>query len=256
MLIRKNYSPKLNIIGQRFGDLEVIGPAERRGTSVYWLCECICKNTKFIAYKSLKCGRSISCGCSKVKGVSIGERFYKFTIIGGPELRSYGGSAYSQWKCICDCGKIKWLRRSEIQNRTYKSCGCIKKDKAGVHSIIENTYGGYKRGAKRRNLQFELTKEDFLKYVFGKCHYCGINPCNTIKHQSRSEITLKLNGIDRMDNSFGYLKENCVSCCKKCNIAKSVMGKQEFLRWISDVWNYSILKRDLGAFRFYNGNGK
>ena len=37
------------------------------------------------------------------------------------------------------------------------------------------------------------------------CHYCGYPST----------------GLDRLDNSIGHLKKNCVSACKECNIARN-----------------------------------
>lgn len=41
------------------------------------------------------------------------------------------------------------------------------------------------------------------------------------------------NGIDRQDNSIGYKTENCVPCCKFCNLAKSKFTIKEFQEWIN-----------------------
>lgn len=47
-------------------------------------------------------------------------------------------------------------------------------------------------------------------------------------------------GIDRKDNLKGYSKENCVSCCKRCNRAKDVHNQASFLEWIKLVYNKNI----------------
>ena len=46
------------------------------------------------------------------------------------------------------------------------------------------------------------------------------------------------NGIDRLDNSVGYTKENCVPCYKMCNYAKNKFTMEEFLIWINRVYHY------------------
>jgi hypothetical protein len=38
-------------------------------------------------------------------------------------------------------------------------------------------------------------------------------------------------GIDRIDSSIGYIEGNVVSCCSKCNTAKSDMPFDEFRVW-------------------------
>jgi hypothetical protein len=38
-------------------------------------------------------------------------------------------------------------------------------------------------------------------------------------------------GIDRVDNSKGYIPGNCVACCGTCNLAKRELTVDEFLTW-------------------------
>jgi hypothetical protein len=53
------------------------------------------------------------------------------------------------------------------------------------------------------------------------------------------------NGIDKIDSGKGYTVNNVVSCCKKCNFAKSNMSQGEFIKWIRKV--YLHLKKDAMA---------
>ena len=55
---------KLNLIGQRFGELEVVVEAESNGFS-RWLCKCDCGNTKIVLGRSLTSGNTKSCGCCR-----------------------------------------------------------------------------------------------------------------------------------------------------------------------------------------------
>lgn len=40
-------------------------------------------------------------------------------------------------------------------------------------------------------------------------------------------------GIDRVDSSKGYTVDNCVSCCRECNVSKGTMSLEAFLRKLS-----------------------
>lgn len=74
--------------------------------------------------------------------------------------------------------------------------------------LFEQKIYSYKDGAKKRNLLFTLTDNECLKIFSKKCYYCGfINQSHGI-------------GIDRADNTKGYIKSNCVPCCTQCNIMK------------------------------------
>lgn len=56
--------PKIiDLSGQRFGRLVVVGRAENRGERVSWRCRCDCGGTKTVTAKHLRNGRSASCGC-------------------------------------------------------------------------------------------------------------------------------------------------------------------------------------------------
>lgn len=83
----------------------------------------------------------------------------------------------------------------------------------------------YQQGAKDRNLSFELSREDFEYFISKNCYYCDAEPSLRILSKS----PLICNGIDRVDNNLGYFKDNCVSCCKICNIMKSSKDRDDFI---------------------------
>lgn len=54
---------KLDLMGQRYGNLTVIGPAENIGTCTAWLCRCDCGRETVVKTQHLRSGRTVSCGC-------------------------------------------------------------------------------------------------------------------------------------------------------------------------------------------------
>lgn len=54
---------KIDLSGQEFGRLTVIGPAENRGIHTMWLCRCNCGNEKAVHTSALRGGLVVSCGC-------------------------------------------------------------------------------------------------------------------------------------------------------------------------------------------------
>jgi hypothetical protein len=110
-------------------------------------------------------------------------------------------------------------------------------------TVIENEY---KKGAASRGLQFSLDTYEIQELISLPCHYCGISSHTT-------------NGIDRVDNSKGYIRENCVSCCTVCNRMKHTMTKDSFLercRMIDSYLNNGIVinmgEHTLARLRSYN----
>lgn len=87
----------------------------------------------------------------------------------------------------------------------------------GANSYAVRIVHGFSHRAKRRGIPYELTQFETIRLVQEPCFYC------------KATYTLPLhNGIDRVDNSLGYTKENSVSCCKWCNYAKNIMTIEEF----------------------------
>ena len=56
---------KLDLTGQRFGRLTVLGPAENIGNRTAWLCRCDCGQDAVVTTRDLRRGRRTSCGCDK-----------------------------------------------------------------------------------------------------------------------------------------------------------------------------------------------
>lgn len=54
---------KIELLGQRFGRLVVIGEAPKQKHLVAWVCKCDCGNTTVVPTQSLRRNLSRSCGC-------------------------------------------------------------------------------------------------------------------------------------------------------------------------------------------------
>lgn len=91
---------------------------------------------------------------------------------------------------------------------------------------IKHLMGSYNRGAIKRGLIFDLSREDFESIIFQNCCYCGSAP--SLRHLNGCDIIC--NGIDRVDNSLGYFTKNCVPACKICNVMKSTNTSDVFIR--------------------------
>ncbi len=93
----------------------------------------------------------------------------------------------------------------------------------------------YKYHAKNRNLTWDLTKEEFRFLTKQNCFYCGKIPSHKSRKDKRFNGIYIYNGIDRIDNNKGYIKENVVPCCGICNKAKGSRSYDEFIAWIKRV---------------------
>src|SRR3990167_6369828 len=85
----------------------------------------------------------------------------------------------------------------------------------------------YKNSAKVRNVPFTLSDEQFRELTQEKCFYCGSEPSQE-KYRKFSNGAYVFNGIDRKDNSKGYVQGNVLHCCFICNRAKGNMSYEDF----------------------------
>lgn len=59
----------------------------------------------------------------------VGKRFNRLLVIKDTGKRGKDGTVY--WECLCDCGTVKRIRTSNLNNSTIKSCGCLNRELAG-----------------------------------------------------------------------------------------------------------------------------
>lgn len=167
-----------------------------------------------------------------------GQRFGRLTVI---ERVGRDSTGRARWKCQCDCGNITNVSSRGLTGGT-KSCGCLqreivgnmqRKDK-GVASL-NYLFDSYQRGAKRRGLLFNLSKDEFAKLTKQDCHYCGKEPSQIYGFEKSNGYYI-YNGIDRLNPQEGYTKENCVPACGDCNFAKQGLTASEFIGLVKRIY--------------------
>lgn len=148
----------------------------------------------------------------------IGNKFGRLTVVNITNEKDKRGRLL--WEFKCDCGNTLIRDYYRVKTRHLKSCGCIDKERiANANFVI--LYNRYKISAKTRNLEFNLTHEQFRFLTKQNCHYCNIEPKQTQIHRPIKSPPYVYNGVDRKNNNIGYHYENCVPCCVICNGAKS-----------------------------------
>ena len=98
----------------------------------------------------------------------------------------------------------------------------------------------YKRSAKKRGYTYNLTEKEAISFFKSPCCYCGSPPSNI--HNPHNLLgSYVYNGIDRVDNTKGYEIDNCVSCCKFCNVIKNTSTPEKFQKDLKQYYN--LLKK-------------
>jgi len=126
--------------------------------------------------------------------------------------------------------KYKELRKEYRQGETYKeikrnyyktNTEKILADNAAWRQTFKGRLLSYKRAAKKRNVDWFLSDEEFKTFWQQPCSYCG-DEIETI-------------GIDRVDNTKGYYLENCTPCCSTCNTMKMSLSTEDFVKKIKKI---------------------
>ena len=187
-----------------------------------------------------------------------GQKFNRLLIVGLSHIKN----KVSYWKCLCDCGKIHIAKGSHIKEGRTKSCGCYGNEqmrkvlnKEPGHASWHLQFVQYKRHAKERDLEFDISFDFFKKICSMKCTYCGSDPrpynlyykrdgTKRIKkgrfttEEARIRAWININGIDRVDSDIGYEESNCVPCCSICNTMKMDHSQEKFLDHIKKILEY------------------
>lgn len=160
-----------------------------------------------------------------------GQTFNKIFVVckTSPWVSAKFGCRRARWLCRCRCGTEFETFASSLKSGHTKSCGC---GRLNPFTSENNVFLDYKGSARRRNIPFELTRDQLVCIASGICNYCGAVPAIIEKKPSGTFIH---NGIDRQDNSVGYILGNCVPCCTLCNNMKHALGEQEFLVHIEKI---------------------
>ena len=218
----------------------IINQYIKEGKRVYELKCGICNNiqiTPHLDYLQRKCMKCIALNPlnSFYNGSHVYERI--------DTLNKFEPVSY---KIKCHCNKIFTIRRDTLRNNINKDkkiqCrGCISKDNSLLNrediknNQVTTLFERYSKNAKNRGYSFNLSIEIFKNLIEKPCYYCGAVDSDyshkTIKY-------LKINGIDRVNNDVGYELDNCVSCCKICNIMKQTLSEEIFLNHIDKIFKF------------------
>jgi hypothetical protein len=113
--------------------------------------------------------------------------------------------------------EYKTIKQLYYEKNTEK----VLKSNAAWRQTFKGRLLSYKRAAKKRNIDWLLTDEEFNSFWQKPCSYCG-DEIETI-------------GIDRLNSDEGYYLENCVSCCSTCNKMKMDLNKELFIDKIKQI---------------------
>jgi hypothetical protein len=169
----------------------------------------------------------------KARRSKVGQKISKLLVLERIAYVNKIGKHNIKYKCLCDCGKETIVMQENL-GRCTNSCGCakseigLKRKKPEGYHPLNAIFWYYKRNARVRGLYWGLSKEKFFELIVMNCFYCGIIP---EKKSGANKRIVYCNGVDRVNNTKGYLEENCVPCCSICNWSKNRLGYKDFVSW-------------------------
>lgn len=159
----------------------------------------------------------------------VGKKFNHLTI-----LEARPNNQKSTVNVQCECGKVFVTRGRCVKTGVTKSCGCMRKQYArrglrieGNEPALNFIFSLYRTKAINQNKEWDLSKEEFRNITQQNCFYCEAKPSNVSKKHNH---VYTYSGIDRIDNSIGYRKDNIVPCCYECNTKKGAITKEMVLK--------------------------
>lgn len=220
-------------LGNRYERLVVISQGDnyetKHKTLARWYCKCDCGGECLVLGADLRSGHVKSCGCLKhEKAVEncqqsaksrkgkqalnlvdeIGKVYSGLTVISSLPSKS----RKARWLCRCSCGERVEVSGDSLRQGKVTSCGCLYRH---VQDFVKKRprYCDYERNARRRNREFTLSEDEFIRITDLPCAYCGEDGPN---------------GVDRSDNSLGYVAGNAAPCCTVCNRMKLTLTPEQF----------------------------
>ncbi len=152
------------------------------------------------------------------------------------------------WNCVCDCGKEKIAKASNLLKGVTKSCGCLQIQHAKLFSKLQpkprdleehircTTIKQFIQKAKARNIAIALDESTIIELSNSNCYYCNSPPSNAYRIRRKEASKFLYQGIDRLDHTKGYEPENVVPCCKLCNMAKHILNQHEFFELVLSIY--------------------
>lgn len=189
-------------------------------------------------YRRARAGRKMDAA----KKTSVFERLRPGVRFGRLTIQQFIGldDRHRKWfLCRCDCGKEVKQHSGSLVTGNTRSCGCLAREARRAKRIpddwgvVRQIILQYKRHARSRGLSFDLDEQQFRSLIDAPCAYCGAERSNTKATKNHSGY--EHNGIDRVDSNLGYSAENCVPCCRICNVAKNNLTFEQFAAWLDKV---------------------
>jgi len=168
--------------------------------------------------------KEVFCDIIKKKCHYCGEMNEEKTFNGIDRCDSTKG--YFLENCVTCCSLCNYLKHKtsvetfikRVHHIVYYDIERSTIFKEVFPDVVSGNYKQYSISAKNRGIDFLISEGDFQTITKDSCYMCGKE--NNDNHR---------NGIDRFDNSVGYIESNCKSCCNTCNMMKNRFSYEDII---------------------------
>jgi len=160
-----------------------------------------------------------------------GKQYGKLTVIERAGKDRWGNTT---WLCRCACGNEHRASGENLRGGNVKSCGCMKY--SGVRlptgeAMFKLVFRRMQANARTRGIDWGLNEDEVRDLLKRPCYYCGTLPAQVATIRMNHNGDYIYNGLDRIDNSLGYILGNVAPCCRMCNVAKNNHSLKQFKDW-------------------------
>lgn len=163
----------------------------------------------------------------------IGEKFGDWEVI-SEKVEKY--KRWYKFHVKCKCGIEKFILGNTLRrgkSTCCRDCGTDKNYK-GIGNLSSSFFSRILEGAKKRNIEVSVTKEQILELLEKQNYKCALSGVSLIMSRSFSKDRTNLASsttasLDRIDSSIGYVLGNVQWVHKDINIMKNKFDNQYFI---------------------------
>lgn len=227
-------------VGKKYGLLTILDIWVRSNTKgrvwCHYQCDCGRSGTAEVAnlknIKSRCCQNLLNDKWPDLTGRKVG----KLSVV--EFLKKKKDNGRRLWLCQCDCGNLAEIEAVGIMSNLVQSCGCLKRligkehQSWKGHQDISGVYfGGLKTGARKRNLEFNITIEQVWNLFLKQDKKCAYTKIELYFSKSRVKYGLGTASLDRIDSTKGYILDNVQWIHKDLQRMKMDFSHEEFINY-------------------------
>lgn len=98
----------------------------------------------------------------------VGRKFGRLTVVAFHEFRQMTRGRFAYYKCICDCGKERIVRRPDLLSGNTKSCGCLHRERTSKNSVLQASDTSTYKFLQLHDLDGDYNTLDLTNQKFGR----------------------------------------------------------------------------------------